>query len=160
MQEHEELFETLRRDHEEVRGTFRKLREEDRTSERVRLLYELETEILPHMVAEERVLYPRLREEREGRVREDALESMAEHHAVRLVLRDLAETPANDETFPAKVRVLEEMVEHHLREEETEIFRDVEETLDSREASKILERFRKEKEGSPCQPAGKGWIHS
>lgn len=158
MQEHEELFETLRRDHQEVRETFRKLREEERTSERVRLLYELETGILPHMVAEEKVLYPRLKEEADAAVREDAFESMAEHHAVRLVLKDLAETPANDETFPAKVRVLEDLVEHHVREEESEVFQDVEKALDAREAGEILERFRHEKECSPCQPAGRSWL--
>lgn len=158
MNEHEELFETLRRDHQEVRETFRKLKEEERTSERVRLLYELETEILPHMVAEERVLYPRLKEGKDAGARDDALESMVEHHAVRLVLRDLAETPANDEVFPAKVRVLEEMVEHHLREEESGIFQDVERTLGGHEAAEILEGFRREKECTPCQPAGRSWL--
>lgn len=160
MQEHEELFQALRRDHQDVRDTFRKLREEGRSSERVRLVYELETELLPHMIAEERVLYPRLKDEKEAEIREDALESAAEHHAVRLVLRDLAETPTDDEAFPAKVRVLEEMVEHHLREEESEIFSDVEKAFGPREAMEILEGFRREKECTPCQPAGKGWLNS
>ncbi len=109
---YEELFHALHRDHEEVRATFRRSKDEDSASDRAKILYELETEILPHMLAEEQIVYPRLQAE-EGDTRQDAFESIAEHHAVRLVLRDLTETPTNDETFPAKVRVLEDMVEHH-----------------------------------------------
>lgn len=154
---YEELFQTLHQDHEGVRETLRRLKAEESSSERTRLVFELEAEILPHMMAEEKVLYPRLKAE-EGEVREDALESVAEHHAVRLVLRDLAETPTNDEAFPAKVRVLEEMVEHHVREEEGDIFQDVRERLADREAGDLLQRFREEKKNAPCGPAeGKGW---
>ena len=151
---HEDLFETLRRDHQEVRETFHRLKAEKEDSERVKLLYELETEILPHMIAEERVLYPRLREGTDEEIREDAMEGMAEHHAVRLVLRDLAETPANDEVFPAKVRVLEEMVEHHVREEESDLFEDMRTSIGAQEAGELLARFRREKENNPCGPAG------
>ncbi len=153
---YEDLFETLRGDHHDIKDSFQRLRLEKDPSERVKRLYELETKLLPHMIAEERTLYPALHEKEEAR--DDALEAAAEHNAVRLVLRDLAETPANEEIFSAKVKVLEEMVEHHVHEEESAIFDNVRRSLGSSEAAEILKRFRDEKVNTPCQPAeGKGW---
>jgi hemerythrin superfamily protein len=153
---YEELFETLRKDHQDVRESFRRLKAEDDSSERVKLLFELETKLLPHMIAEERTLYPALRSKDEE-IRDDVLEAAAEHNAVRLVLRDLAETPANDEVFAAKVKVLEEMVEHHVDEEESDIFEDIRNSMGSREAGELLQQFRYEKANNPCEPVGKGW---
>lgn len=153
---HEELFQTLHQDHEEVRTVFARLKTEGGIAERTRLLFQLQNELLPHMLAEEKVLYPRLQAEAE--VEQEALESIAEHRAVRLVLRDLTETPANEQLFTAKVRVLEEMVEHHIGEEEGEIFREMRQHLSADEADQILRRFREEKENVPCGPGGRGWM--
>ena len=153
---YEELFHTLHRDHEEVRTAFRRLKEEDNADDRAKILYALETEILPHMMAEERIVYSRLEAE-EGETRQDALESMAEHHALRLVLRDLTETPTNEEIFPAKVRVFEEMVEHHVRVEEKYIFRDIRKHLRRAEAGELLKNFREVKANNPCHPASRDW---
>ncbi len=151
----EDLFQALHREHEGVREAFRRLQAENDPEDRTRLLFELEKEILPHLLAEERTLYPRLKTE-DGAAR-DVLESMAEHHALRLILRDLTETPASDEVFTAKARVLEELVEHHVQEEEAAIFGHVRERLEPAERDEILRRFLSEKENIPCQPAGRGW---
>lgn len=60
-----------------------------------------------------------------------------------------------DEAFPAKVRVLEEMVEHHVREEERDIFRDIRKHLRRAEAGELLKNFTESKANCPCQPANR-----
>ncbi len=143
---HEQLFEALRRDHQEVNTLFQKLQEITQSSERARILGKLRLEILPHMKAEEKVLYPALKENKSIRV--DALESLEEHYAAQSVLKELMKTPANDERFLPKARVLMEMVEHHVQEEEERIFQDIRSALSEEQTSEILERFNKEKEKS------------
>ncbi len=142
---HDQLFETLRHDHQEVRSIFKQLLDTEDNAQREELLHQLHQEMLPHMRAEERTLYSSVREHCRD-CQEDALESMEEHHAARLVLHELEELSPNDERFRAKTMVLREMVEHHLREEEHEIFDDVRKSFSDQEAGEILKRFQEEKE--------------
>ncbi len=142
---HDQLFDTLRKDHQEVRDIFQKLLDAEQSSRREELVGKLHREILPHMRAEERTLYPSVRDHC-NTCKGDVLESMEEHHAARLVLHELQEMEADDERFQAKTAVLREMVEHHIKEEEEEIFKDVRRNLSDQQAGDILERFKKEKE--------------
>jgi len=58
------------------------------------------------------------------------LESLEEHVGIKRVIADLlAITPA-DETFDAKIKVLKEQVEHHVEEEETDLFPKVRKLFD------------------------------
>lgn len=142
---HDRLIETLRKDHEEVKQIFGSLLQADQTSQREDLVEQLHREILPHMRAEERALYPQLREHCQD-CREEVLESMEEHHAARLVLNELEELAVDHERFRAKTMVLKEMVEHHLREEEKELFAAMRKNLSEGQAKEILERFQQEKQ--------------
>ncbi|MFA5516986.1 MAG: hemerythrin domain-containing protein [Desulfuromonadales bacterium] len=142
---HDQLFDALRKDHKEVRDIFQKMLQTKQSSSREELVGKLHREIMPHMRAEERALYPSVREHCKT-CKDDVLESMEEHHAARLMLNELQEMDADDERFHAKAAVLHEIVEHHLKEEENEIFKDIRKNMSKEEAGDILERFKKEKE--------------
>jgi hemerythrin superfamily protein len=141
---HDQLFNTLKTDHDEVKKIFTRIRESESTSERRNLVDTLRKEILPHMIAEEKIVYASLRERKEPW--SDALEGLEEHHAAQMVLQELAAMSPEDERFRAKATVLKEMVEHHFREEEDKIFRHLKEVLSEDKAGEVLDSFNREKE--------------
>jgi hypothetical protein len=139
-----DLFQTLRQEHREVRQIFEQLIDEEESTKRKKLLQQLEQEIVPHMKGEEKAFYSKLAAEE--RSKEHALEGFEEHHAAELVLGELKKTPPSDERFRAKVTVLHEMIEHHIQEEEKELFKDARRVMSKEQISQVLEQFMKEKE--------------
>jgi hypothetical protein len=63
-------------------------------------------------------------------IEDTVLEGLEEHHLVSVMLKQLADLDSSDETYEAKVNVLKELVQHHVREEETELFKMVQEVVD------------------------------
>ncbi len=74
-----------------------------------------------HERIEEEVLYPALKAHPKSR--EIALEGFEEHHVVDEILEELEATPVTDETWGAKFKVAKENLEHHIEEEETDMFK-------------------------------------
>jgi hemerythrin superfamily protein len=141
----QQLFEALRKDHQEVREIFRNMLENEQPAQREKLMNQLQQEVLPHMKAEEKVVYPALRKNCED-CQEQVLESIEEHHAAELILKELLKLKTSDERFHAKTMVLQEMIEHHVKEEEKEIFKGIRKNIDDKQAGDILEKFAQEKE--------------
>jgi hypothetical protein len=84
-------------------------------------LYErLKFMLTTHERMEEEVLYAALREH--PRSKEIALEGYEEHHVVDEIFEELEQTPVSDETWGAKFKVAKENLEHHIEEEEGEMF--------------------------------------
>jgi hypothetical protein len=81
-----------------------------------------------------------------------ALESLEEHHVVKWMLSELEGMDPEDERFDAKVTVLIENVRHHVREEESEYFREVRSELGSRALNELGEAMAKARETAPTRP--------
>ncbi|MEZ4599139.1 MAG: hemerythrin domain-containing protein [Syntrophotaleaceae bacterium] len=141
----EKLFDVIKKDHQEVKGIFEKILQTKKSDQREKLLDQLKSEIIPHMTAEEKILYRDLKDEC-SECKEDVLEAYEEHHAARLILDELMDLSADDETFHAKASVLQEMVSHHIKEEESTIFKDIKKHMKSDQVEEILQKFEKEKE--------------
>jgi hemerythrin superfamily protein len=112
----------LEEDHKLVK---RLLAEGEDTTERAEktrteLFARLKRELTSHEQMEEEVLYPALREI--AKSRDIALEGYEEHHVVDEILSELEQTPPSDETWAAKWKVAKENLEHHIEEEETEMW--------------------------------------
>ena len=113
----------LKTDHDEMQELLDKL---DETGDRaVKTREQLFTKVFvnlrAHETIEEEILYPILKERREA---EDiVLEAYQEHHVADLLVEELANLPADDETWGAKLTVLKENIEHHIEEEEGEMFK-------------------------------------
>ena len=71
-----------------------------------------------HAKIEESVFYPAAKEADDDLV----LESFEEHANVKAMIRKISRTAASDETYDAKVTVLKDLVEHHVKEEEEDLF--------------------------------------
>ena len=115
-------IELLENDHQ----TFRKLLEElAATTERgvktrKELFNKLTLELSLHETIEEEIFYPALEEH--PKLQEKVAEGIQEHHVADLIVAEIAKLDVSDEMWTAKVAVLKEGVEHHMEEEEKEMF--------------------------------------
>ncbi|MFW5636309.1 MAG: hemerythrin domain-containing protein [Thermodesulfobacteriota bacterium] len=148
---HQELFELLKKDHEEVKSLLKQLKETKNgdAKKREELFAEVKKEIQPHQAGEEKAFYPVLKENEE--TKEDVLESIEEHHVSKLVLRELDGMNKDSDQWLAKLKVFKEIVEHHIQEEEKEIFEDAKKAISDEQMKSIIENFKKEKEAAKSQ---------
>lgn len=115
--------EMLKQQHRDVKKLFARVSKTDDAGERRELLDELEQQLRTHMHIEETIFYPAVREGvQTKKMQEMVPEAYEEHHVVQLVLDELPDLDAEDERFTAKMTVLEELIEHHVEEEEKEMF--------------------------------------
>jgi iron-sulfur cluster repair protein YtfE (RIC family) len=114
--------ELLKGQHREVKGLFRRVEGTRGPRERRRLLERIGQALKIHTAIEEKIFYPAIREIATEKAEDLVLESLEEHHVVDLVLAELPRVDPADERFEAKMTVLKELVEHHAKEEEEEMF--------------------------------------
>ena len=88
---------------------------------RTQILKTITTELTAHELIEETVLYPALKAHAEAK--EIVLEGYQEHHVADVVLKELHGVRPSDERWGAKFKVFKENVEHHIEEEEGEMFK-------------------------------------
>lgn len=115
----------LKSDHATVKRLLRELGETgDRAvKERERLVNEIERELKMHSQIEEEVFYPAFKAATEKTDAEDLFyEATEEHHLVDIELPSLKAANPKSHEFAAKAKVLKDLVEHHIREEEGEMF--------------------------------------
>jgi len=112
-------LELLREQHEEVMDLFSQIEETEDPVEKEDLVQALTDNLAAHSTIEERLFYPAAYS---GATKELLAEARDEHLAVKRLLVDLLSLTPDDESFDAKITVLKEQVEHHVEEEEMELF--------------------------------------
>jgi iron-sulfur cluster repair protein YtfE (RIC family) len=140
-----DAFELLKSDHEKVAGIMEKI---DGTTERAlktreELFTQLKTELDIHARIEETIFYPVLEKAKESR--DITLEAFEEHRLVKQLLNELAAEAKDDEKWTAKFTVLKENVEHHVEEEEGELFKKARKVLTKEEIEELGTRMEKAK---------------
>lgn len=113
----------LEAQHRTVEALFEKL--ECGQGDRAATLVELAKNLLAHMVVEQEIFYPAIKHIDEKLVNE----SYEEHALGELALGRLLATSPAEATFVARVTALKELIEHHVNEEEEELFPQVEEAV-------------------------------
>ena len=113
----------LKEDHAKVKKLMADLEEttERGVKTRTELWAKLLKELTIHENIEEEIFYPALRDM--PKAKDIVLEAMEEHHLVDDIVEQLKDTPVDDEHWGAKFKVCKENVEHHIEEEETEMFK-------------------------------------
>ena len=115
----------LKSDHAQVKRLLRELEATgDRAiKQRERLVAEIEREVKTHAQIEEEVFYPAFKAAAEDSEREDLFyEATEEHHLVDIELPSLKAANPTSHEFAAKAKVLKDLLEHHIREEEGQMF--------------------------------------
>ena len=127
----------LKGDHDKVK---RMLKELDATTERAEktrteTFERLKRDLTIHESIEEEILYPPLKEF--AKTKEITLEAFEDHHVVDLIVAELEATPVTDETWGAKLTVMKENLEHHIEEEEDEMFKQARQVMDHKELAEL-----------------------
>src|SRR5688572_25450221 len=107
----------LKQDHREVEELFEQFEKAKGEGRKQKLAQQICLELSIHAKIEEEVFYPAC----EGKVEEDALkEAFVEHDGAKVLIAEImAGDGQSDEYFDAKVKVLQEQIEHHVKEEES-----------------------------------------
>jgi len=117
----------LHGDHQKVRNLFFNFSQAESAREKEDLVKTILQELYIHATVEEEIVYP------EARKKADDIEDLmdeadTEHHVVKMLMAELSGMKASDDYFDAKVTVLCELVNHHVREEEKEMFEKIKES--------------------------------
>lgn len=131
----------LEQQHREVEELFEKFESAGEKAKKTkeRLCRELSDQLAMHAEIEEKLFYP---ESKQEKTEEILRESVEEHLAMKRILADLLEIGADDEQFDAKMSVLKEQVEHHVEEEEKELFPKVRKSLSKDELEDLGNRMQ------------------
>jgi hypothetical protein len=121
-------LELMKTDHDRLKELLEEALDTDEPAERSELLHQMRSELMAHERMEEDVFYPALRKNAEAM--EIVLEGYEEHHVIDLILDELLEVPEESEQWKAKLKVLQENIEHHIEEEEGEMFKKARQTFD------------------------------
>ena len=107
------------------------------------LLEKVAKELKHHMTIEEEIFYPAFKEAVE-RKKDKRLyyEAQEEHHAARSVLKDLLRADPASVAFGGKAKVLKELVDHHVEEEQSEMFPRAREAFTKPELVELAERMQ------------------
>ncbi|HEY9555062.1 hemerythrin domain-containing protein [Allosphingosinicella sp.] len=104
-------------DHRKVEGLFAKFEKASGDGTKEKLAHEICTELKIHTMLEEEIFYPALR----GKIDDaDLDEAIVEHDSAKLLINDIEAAEPDDDFYDAKVKVLQEEIEHHIKEEEKE----------------------------------------
>lgn len=126
-----DIVTVLKADHSNVEQLFSQI---ESSSDRAlktkeRLFLEIKKELTIHMMAEEKILYPRMLDIPE--LRKAAFEANEEHRLVKQLLDETSELVCGSEQWNAKLKVIKDLVRHHVQEEEGEIFKKLRHSLSS-----------------------------
>ena len=105
----------LKADHRKVEELFEQFEKARGDGRKQKLALEICKELTIHTILEEEIFYPAC----EGKVEEDLLkESVVEHDAAKVMIAEIEAGEPSDDFYDAKVKVLQEEIEHHVQEEE------------------------------------------
>jgi hemerythrin-like domain-containing protein len=139
----------LKRQHEEVNSLLSQMEETDDDDEKLSIFRELADNLAAHTTIEEQIFYPAAYAKSTEEMLREAVE---EHLAIKRILCDLLEMTPDDEGYDAKVKVLKEQIEHHVEEEENELFPRVKKELAAELkdlGAEMEELFESEMESEP-----------
>ena len=113
----------LREDHRAVEKLFKEFESAKGDGRKEKLARQISLELTIHTTIEEEIFYPACK----GKIDEDKLkEAYVEHDAAKLLMAEIeAGSGQSDDYFDAKVQVLGEEIDHHVKEEEDELFPEV-----------------------------------
>jgi len=136
----------LKKDHAKVKALLSELESttERGVQTRQRLFAEIKAELTVHETIEEEIFYPELKAH--PKAKDIVLEAYEEHNVVDTLMGELSSLSVEDETWGAKAKVMQENIEHHIEEEEGEMFDKAAQVFDETELEDLGRRMAERKE--------------
>lgn len=131
----------LEKQHREVEDLFEEFDDAGEGAQKTkeRLCSEISDRLAVHAEIEEKLFYP---ESKQADTEEILRESVEEHLSMKRLLAEIMEGGIDDEQFMARMKVLEEQVEHHVEEEEKELFPKVRKSCSKEELEDLGNRMQ------------------
>ncbi len=144
-----DVLKLLTNEHDEAKSVFKNL-EKAQGADAQRLWDQLKNMLTLHEEMEETLFYPTLKEEKPT---EDLiLEAYQEHHVMDLLIAEVSELKPSDETWSPKIKVLQENTEHHIEEEEGELFPKVRKIWDTAKREQVGRQMQEMKDRQQQAP--------
>ena len=144
-------LELLKQDHQKVKGLFQEIRKSSDRSKQKELFDKIDTELEMHTHIEETIFYPAIGEQE--KLKDMVAEALEEHQQAKELLQQLEELRADNHDFGSNLQRLMEAVEHHVEEEEGEMFPKIREVFDEDELEQLCEELESAK-GTVHRKAG------
>jgi hemerythrin superfamily protein len=128
-------LEILKHDHQKVKELFQEATHVSDTSKRKDLFDKIDTELEIHAHIEETVFYPAVEDHEE--LKDMVAEALEEHEEAKTLLEELEEIGVDSHEFGSKLQQLIEAVEHHVEEEEGEMFPKIREVFEEDELEQL-----------------------
>jgi hemerythrin-like domain-containing protein len=143
-----DAIQLLKTDHKLVKELLTEL--ESSTTRAVKkrtdLLHQIEVNLKAHTTIEEEIFYPAFKAAGDKEEAKMYFEALEEHRAAEdLVLPDLMGTDPACDQFSGRAKVLKELIEHHIEEEEQEMFKDAKKLLSKEELTELGARMEQRK---------------
>jgi hypothetical protein len=139
----QDLLDTLKSEHEEVEALLEDLQNADTAPQRNALVQEIKQALVPHSKAEEKVLYAAIIALKDKNAQVDGHEGIIEHDLAAKTLQKLAAIPnAKSAEHKAAAKVLKELVEHHIQEEERNVWGDARKHFPERDRIAMNRRYK------------------
>ena len=140
----------LKTDHDEMKQLLKRLEEttwrDGDAKTRERLFATIKGELTVHEIIEEEIFYPELKGH--PKAKDLVLEGYQEHHVVDLLMGELEGLPVEDETWGAKAQVMQENIEHHIAEEEDEMFKVARQVFEADELDALGDRMEQRRQSA------------
>jgi hemerythrin superfamily protein len=124
----------LKADHAAVKKLFaqeqRAAKQDDEKKQSI--FHQIKDALTVHATIEEEIFYPAVKKARQEHVKDEVREGYEEHRQIKNLIAQIASITPDDETWDMKIKVLKEDVEHHVKEEEGEMFPDARKFLGER----------------------------
>jgi hypothetical protein len=139
-----DIYALIENDHRTVEELFAKIDDTESAREKERLFEQLKSELLRHKEVEERTFYAALSTLPE--ISDLIEEAMEEHVDAEELVQELEGLDVEDDEWAATLLELREEIEHHVTEEEGEIFAQARRLLTEEQSRKLANEFQAEKE--------------
>jgi hemerythrin superfamily protein len=136
-----DILDTLAQEHDEVQELLKKLTESDDAREQKSLVAHIKKALIPHSKAEEAVVYDAIAALKDKKPKIDSAEGYTEHALASATLQQLDTLTPNAPEFKANAKVLKELIDHHVKEEEDAIWSDVKKNFSTEQRIQMNRNF-------------------
>ncbi len=140
MRDNATIYDLLKQDHKDVKKLFKQIVDQNRYQNNVYM--QIKNALSVHIAGEEKVFYNRLANNSE--TRQLVLSAFEEHDVGRKVISDI-DNSTEDDVKLAKIKVLNEAINEHIKEEEDDLFKRAKKVLSDDEGREIGRQFTNEK---------------
>jgi hemerythrin superfamily protein len=136
-----DIREALRQDHQEALQIAQQIEQSDGEAPAKELFEQLRDAMTRHSRAEERIVYPALEDSGDDEAGDMAREAAVEHELVDLLFERMMRMRTGSDNWKARATVVKELMEHHIEEEQTDVFQKLGELFDQDELEQMGEKF-------------------